>query len=126
MKRKIRLITAGFTILLLTALIGIALAANTEVTFTWTVDGHAFSVQLDKKQTGEYILYLPGALRGQDPVLSVNQDTDMIWDGTAYRAGETVPVSQYAGQTVPVSFSGWNNSWKVSVMQGSAMLLSVQ
>lgn len=121
MKRKIRLITAVFAAALLTAIAGIALAANTEVTFTWTVDGRAFPVQLDKKQTGEYILYLPGALRGQDPVFSANQDKDMIWDGTTYRAGEKVPVSQYAGQTVPVSFSGWNNSWKVSVMQGSVI-----
>ena len=119
MSRKTRLITAALLAMLLSAIAGIALAANLEVTFTWTVDGQAFPVLLDKQEKVGYVLYLPGALRNQDPVFSANQDREMTWDGVTYRDGDTVPVSKYAGQTVEVTFSGWNNSQKVKVMQGS-------
>ena len=78
MKKYLRLITAGLVAILLMTLAGIALAASTEVTFTWTVEGHEFSVGLDKKQTGKYVLYLPGAFKGQDPVFTVNQKTDIV------------------------------------------------
>ena len=49
MSRKTRLITAALLAMLLSAIAGIALAANLEVTFTWTVDGQAFPVLLDKQ-----------------------------------------------------------------------------
>ena len=119
MSRKTRLITAALLAMLLAALAGAALAANLEVTFTWTVDGHAFTVLMDKQEKGGYVLYLPGALKNQEPVFSANQDREMTWDGVTYRIGDAVPVSKYAGQTVEVAFSGWNNSQKVKVMQGS-------
>jgi len=121
MKKQLRLMTAVLIALLLVMITGIALAANLEVSFTWTVEGHEFSVRLDKKQRGEYVLYLPGALSGQDPVLTINQNKDMIWDGTTYQTGMTVPVSRYAGQKVPVSFTGGTGKWTVQVMQGSAI-----
>lgn len=119
MKKRIRLITAGLITLLLVCLAGAALAANMAITFTWTVEGHDFSVNVDKLDQKQYVLYLPGAFRGQNPVLSLNQDTEMTLDGTVYRPGEEVPVSQYAGQTVPVSFPGWSGNWNLKVMQGS-------
>ena len=121
MKKNVRLITACLAAVLLLAIAGTALAASMEVTFTWTVEGHEFSVGLDKKQTGKYVLYLPGAFKGQDPVFTVNQKTDMVWDGVTYQSGSTIPVSQYAGQTVPVSFTGGQGKWSVKVMQGSAI-----
>ena len=121
MKNNIRLITAALVVLLLLLFAGSALAANLEVTFTWTVDGHDFSVLLDKKEAGKYVLYMPGAFRGQDPVLSINQNTEMIMDGVNYQSGMTVPISQYAGQTVQVSFTGGKGKMSISVMQGSAI-----
>lgn len=121
MKNNIRLVTATLIVILLMLFAGAALAANMEVTFTWTVEGHDFTVLLDKKDTGKYVLFLPGAFKGQDPVLSINQNTEMIMDGTAYQTGMTVPVSKYAGQTVPVSFSGGKGKWNVKIMQGSAI-----
>lgn len=117
--KKIRLVTVSFIVLAVLLFAGIAAAANTEVVFTWNIEGQEVSVQLEKQETGKYVLYLPGAFKGRDPVLSVSQNMDMVWDGTTYRSGETIPVSQYAGQTVQVSFSGFQSNWKVKVMQGS-------
>ena len=121
MNRRIRLITAGFIGLMLVLLAGIALAADTEVAFTWTVEGREFTVRVDKQSKNQKVLYLPGAFREQDPVLSLSPNAEMTWDGTTYQPGQTVPVSKYAGQTVPVSFSGRAGTWNVKVMQGSSI-----
>ena len=96
MMKRIRLVTAGLIALAMLLFAGIAAAANTEVFFSWNIEGQEVSVQLEKQETGKYVLYLPGAFKGRDPVLSVSQNMDMVWDGTTYRSGETIPVSQYA------------------------------
>ena len=83
--KKIRLVTVSFIVLAVLLFAGIAAAANTEVVFTWNIEGQEVSVQLEKQETGKYVLYLPGAFKGRDPVLTVSQNMDMVWDGTTYR-----------------------------------------
>ena len=84
--KKIRLVTVSFIVLAVLLFAGIAAAANTEVVFTWNIEGQEVSVQLEKQETGKYVLYLPGAFKGRDPVLSVSQNMDMVWTA-AYNNG---------------------------------------
>ena len=107
--------------LLLLGMLGLARAAAPEIRFCWTVDGSEVSVTMQEKKGRIWNLYLPGALAGQEPVIRVDQDVDVIWDGRTYASGSTLPLSQYIGKEAEVSFSNNRPVGTVRVMQGSAI-----
>ena len=115
---KSRICAAAAVILLgLLILTGSAAAAAPELQFTWTVDGQEVFVQLEDKGKHQYVLYLPGACKGQEPVIRAGRE--ITWDGTTYGNGEILPVSRYVGKSVTLSVSGRTASETVTVMQGS-------
>ena len=119
MRKGIRLVIAGIIALLLAGLAGTALAASAELSFVWTVEGQKITVQPEKKKNGATVLYLPGACKGQDPVVSISPDMDLVWNGITYPNGSTLPVSQFAGKEVEASYSAMRGPGTIKVMQGS-------
>lgn len=114
------MIAAGIFLGLLLVLAGSATAASApKVQFFWTADGREVFVQPEDKGKHQYVLYLPGAFKGQDPVIRTDKETPLIWDGTTYENGATLPVSAYVGKSVTFSLSGAKTTETVTVMQGS-------
>ena len=96
-----------------------AAAAAPAVQFCWTVQGQEVFIQPEDKGKNQYVLYLPGAFKGQDPVIRTEQETPLVWDGTTYESGATLPVSAYIGKSVTFSLIGAKRTETVTVMQGS-------
>lgn len=119
--RKTYLVVAGWIAAMLMLRAGAAMAAYPALSFCWTVEGQEISVQLEEKENRNYVLYLPGACRGQDPVIRIDQDTDLIWGDTRYANGDTLPVTESVGQTVTAGYSSGLALGSVQVMQGSAI-----
>ena len=121
MKIKARLAVTGIIAGLMMIWLGTALGAATEMSLHWTLNGTKISVQPEKKENLSHVLYLPGGCAGQDPVVRINKNTELIWDGTAYASGSTLPVSRYIGKAVTASFTNGKSLGEVRVMQGSAI-----
>ena len=121
MRIKARLAMAGIIAGLMILWLGAALGAATEMSLHWTVNGADISVTPEKKENLSHVLYLPGGCAGRDPVVRINRNTELIWDGTAYATGSTLPVSRYIGKTVTARFTNGKSLGEVRVMQGSAI-----
>ena len=121
MKIRLRIGLAAILLGLLLVLAGSALAASTpELEFHWTVEGRDVFVRMEDKGKHQYMLYLPGACRGQDPVIRLEPETaELTWGETTYTNGATLPVESCIGQDVSFSFSGIKWTGTVTVMQGS-------
>ena len=96
-----------------------AAASAPKVLICWTAEGREVFIQPEDKGKQQYVLYLPGTFKGQDPVIRTGQETPLIWDGTTYENGATLPVSGYIGKNVIFSLDGGRTTNTVTVMQGS-------
>ena len=75
--------------------IGPALAASPVLSLCYESEGTEIAVRLvETKEKRDYVLYLPGAFGDREPTIRIDQDTDLIWDGTTYPNGGTLPVSR--------------------------------
>ena len=119
MKNRGRLVLTMLIAGLIVFWIGTALAALPQISFSWTVDGNEITLLPEQKEKRHFVLYLPGACKGKDPVIHIDQNTDLIWGDTLYPNGSTVPVFRFAGETVSVSFSSGQVLGDIRIMQGS-------
>lgn len=119
MIRKERLAAALCIAGLLILMAGTALAAYPELQLCWTAGGQEISLRLWEQSKRNYVLFLPGAVGNEDPVIRIDQNTDLVWADETYENGSALPVSRFAGQTVTVSFTNGMALGNVKVMQGS-------
>ena len=112
-------ILAGLT-MLLTLMVAAAQAAAPAVSFNWTVDGKEISVRLfEKKKDQNLFLFVPGALKGKDPVVVIDGKADLIWGEETYTSGSVFPAEKYLDQPVEVRLTNGQRKYKVTVMEGS-------
>ena len=111
---------AGLAILLMSLLSSaFAAPAAPSIRLCWTVDGREITVNLYEKKDHSLYFFLPGALKGQDPVLSFDGEEEILWGEETIRNGSVFPVRQYAGQTVEVRTYGGRRIHQIRVMEGS-------
>ena len=117
---KIRkaLLTAGLLIWMV-VLAGVASAASATVRFCWTVEGNEVSVGLFEKKEKEWYLFLPGALRDQDPVLRVSSGVDLVLGDRSFPDGSAFPADQYVGKTVEASLRSGKKLGSLTILRGS-------
>ncbi len=114
-----RLIVAGALTLLMICAAAAALAVAPTARFCWTVEGHEVSITLYDRGNQGYWLFLPAALKGQDPILRIDQDVELLWEGESLPSGAKVPVEQYVGQQISASWSDGRRLGPVTIMRGS-------
>ncbi len=112
------LLRTGLMILLLAGMTGMAGAAAPTLRLCWTVEGQEVSITPVERNQQQYI-FLPGPLRAKNPVIRINQDTVLIWNGVTYPNGSELPVTALVGSDIPVSFGNGYRLGNVSVMRGS-------
>ena len=119
-RRRIRLaLLAGLTVML-TWMISAALAAAPGVSFRWTVDGKEVSVRLfEKKKDQSLVLFVPGALKGRDPVVITDGKNDLVWGEETYSNGSVFPAEKYLNQPAEMRLSNNQKKYTVTVMEGS-------
>ena len=109
---------AGLTILL-TWLVTAACAAVPAVRFCWQVDGREISIKLFEKKEQTYYLFVPGALKGQDPTVRFDGDGVLKWGDQTYENGSVFPAEKYLNQSAKVVFPGSKRINRAQVMEGS-------
>ena len=120
MKNWIKKLAAACLFALLTLGLHAAAEAAPELRFCWETEGREISIlPFEKKAQQEVWLFLPGALKGKDPVIRIDQDTDLVWGETTYANGSVFPAESFVGQTVTAFFSSGRRIGNVHVMQGS-------
>ena len=119
-RRRIRLaLLAGLTVML-TWMISAAQAAAPAVSFRWTVDGKEVSIRLfEKKKDQTLFLFIPGALKGKDPVVVTDGKSDLVWGEETYTSGSVFPAEKYLNQPVEARLSNNQKKYSVTVMEGS-------
>ena len=126
--RKTRLaLLAGLTILLIWVATA-AYAAAPSIRFCWTVDGQEISINLFEKKNQNLYLFVPGALKGKNPVIRTDRGADLIWGEETFADGSEFPAEQYLNQPVQARLSNNQKKYTITVMQGSeipAMFFSV-
>ncbi len=99
-----------------------ALAASPVLSLCYESEGTEIAVRLvETKEKRDYVLYLPGAFGDREPTIRIDQDTDLIWDGTTYPNGGTLPVSRYVGRKISAKFANGRLLGDIQVMRGSAI-----
>ena len=122
-KRAVRLILLTGLAILLMSLAATAYGAGGTITpsvrLCWTVDGREISVNLFERKDNSLYLFLPGALKGQDPTLYIDGDAEIVCEENTYRHGSVFPAQQYLGQTVQASMYGGRRVFQIRILQGS-------
>ncbi len=120
-RRIIRLaLLTGLAVFLISLAVSAYAAANTpSIRFSWTVEGSEVFVKVYEKKDKSLYLFLPGSLKGQEPVIRFDGDEEITWGEETYRNGDVFHAQQYLGQTVEVKTSHGRLTQKIKVLQGS-------
>ena len=119
-RRKPRLFIAGLILLLAVGFAGCVQAAPAPtVKFCWTVEGREITIRLFEKSRDDVYLFLPAALKGQDPVVRIDQGAEFIFEDQHYPDGSVFPAEQYVGQSGMAFYSTGKRIGNVAVMRGS-------
>ena len=118
-KRKAHLLGLALTVLLLVGITALAQAAPPTLRFVWTVGEEEVSITLHDKGSQGLFLFLPAALNGQDPVVRIDQEVELLWGEESFPTGARVPVEKYVGQQVEAGWSDGRRLGPVTIMRGS-------
>lgn len=113
------LIFSGVLLLLTFGIAAMASAAGPILRFCWDVDGREISILPFEKKERTWVLFVPAALKGKDPVIRIDQDTDLVWGDQTIPNGGTLKVEQFLGQPVTAAFATGRRIGEVTVMMGS-------
>ena len=110
----------GLLLLLLTLLWAAAASAAPGLPrFVWNVEGKEVEIVPYQKKDQSLYLFLPGALKGRDPVLRLEEGIEFLWGETAYADGSVFPAEQLLGQKEMTWYSTGKRLGTMEIMQGS-------
>ena len=119
MKRLKLIPAAGLLLLILLCAVGTALAAPGLPRFVWNVNGEEVTIVPFQKKDQSMYLFLPGALKGKDPMMRLEEGVDFLWGETTYSNGSVFPAEQLLGQKEMTWYSTGKRLGTLEIMQGS-------
>ena len=120
---KKRIIQLALTVGFLVFMISLAVSASAalpapSIRFCWSVDGREITIKVYEKKDNSLYLFLPGALKDQDPTIRLDGEPEITWGEDIYQDGSVFHAQRYLDQTVQVTTS-IGRSYQIRVLQGS-------